>query len=41
MLLILYRGLVNVGGNIVSGAGKYLTSLGEANIENGNKDNPI
>lgn len=37
----LQSGLVNVGGNIVSGAGKYLTSLGEANIENDGKDNPF
>ena len=37
----LQSGLVNLGGNIVNGAGKYLTSLGEANIENGNKDNPF
>ncbi len=37
----LQSGLVNVGGSIVGGAGKYLTSLGEANIENGNNDNPF
>ncbi len=37
----LQSGLVNVGGNIVSYAGKYLVDLGEANIENGNKDNPF
>lgn len=37
----LQSGLVNVGGNIVSGAGKWLTDLGEANIKNGNNDNPF
>ena len=37
----LQSGLVNLGGNIVSSTGKYLTSLGEANIENGNSDNPF
>ena len=37
----LQSGLVNLGGNTVSGAGKWLTDLGEANIENGNKDNPF
>ena len=31
-------GLVNVGGNVVSGVGKYLAGLGEANIENDGKD---
>ena len=37
----LQSGLVNVGGNIVSGTGKYLVDLGEANIKNGNNDNPF
>ena len=32
-------GLVNLGGNIVSGAGKYLTNLGEANKESDGNDN--